>query len=253
MTYQNIYSVLTKGPFKREAINVIWNKESISPPLEFLQNIKNYWQEIKTPYIFDGQLARLTSFSVKKKELTLSLCPGNYSTLLYSNSHVETILANWGEKNLSRILGISAVLETFDNNIVLMKRSSHVGEFPNCYDVFGGHIDVPTDNTKPDVFTSMEQELREEVGLTPQNYQLELIALIEANVNRKPELVFVAKSLISFESIKEKASTAKDKGEWDKIIAIPKSELGLFLNEKKKQISPSAYGSIDIYSMMLRG
>jgi 8-oxo-dGTP pyrophosphatase MutT (NUDIX family) len=250
---QNIYSVLAKGLFDKKEINVIWNKQIFLPAHELRDSIKSHWEKIKTPYIFNGQLARLDSFVKKGKALTLSLCPGDYATLQYSNSYTDQIFKKWGEESLSRVLGISAVLVTVDEKIALMKRSSNVGEFPNCFDVFGGHVDVPVDFSKPNIFSSMEQELKEEVGLDNKDYRLELLALIEANVNRKPELVFGAKSVLPFDLIKEKALKAQDKNEWDKVFVLDMTELELFMKKHVMQISPSAFGCIDVYRTMLRG
>ena len=101
-------------------------------------------------------MARLDRWHADGEVLSITLSVTDYQTLFYSNSHVELIEKEWGAKFLSKALGISTVLVTGDKRIPVIKRSSHVGEYPGCLDVFGGHIDV---ERAGDVVAAMRDEL----------------------------------------------------------------------------------------------
>ena len=126
-----------------------------------------------------------------------------------------------------------------------------VGEFPGCYDVFGGHIDVPPNENSPNVFSSMAQELKEEVGLDRSDYDLYLIGLIESTPNRKPELVFFASTFLTKKQILSRTHEAQDHIEFTHVHAIENGvELLNFLKTNKSGFSPSAFGSLCVYAKL---
>jgi hypothetical protein len=243
-----IYSVLAKGPFTNENVRVIWRELTLSFPADLVDEIEKYWKQIKAPHIFNGDLVRLNQVRTKNNQLVLDLSLSNYATLMYSNEHVETIVNKWGNQYLSNALGISAVVVSSDNKIVLMKRSANVGEFPNFWDVFGGHIDKPENGCAPDVYSAMQKELTEELALSECDYELKALAVIRAHANKKPELIFSAFSNIGFIEIVKQADEAKDKFEWDNISDVPITELDDFLQRERTNLSPSAFASLEVLS-----
>ena len=192
-------------------------------------------------------MARLAKWQKHDSTLRLWLQPTDYATLLYSNASTERIVREWGEEALSRALGISAVVISADDRMILMQRSLHVGEFPNRYDVFGGHIDVPEPPQEPSIFKAMEQELTEELALSPREYELILYGLLEALPHRKPELVFAARCRLTAAEIMEQAREARDRFEYQKIFDIPMATVRTLLTTEKDRFSPSAFGSIWMY------
>lgn len=250
MTNDGIHSVLAKGPFLKENVQVVWDNNPFFYPVEFLNEIEKYWQKIKAPHIFNGELIRLNKVRSTDIKLQLDLSLSNYATLLFSNAHVKRIVNKWGNQYLSNALGISAVVVSSDEKIVLMKRSSNVGEFPNCLDVFGGHIDKPEIGFKPDVYASMEKELAEELALANADFDLDVLALVQANVNQKPELVFSAFVEKNFKQIVKDAEKADDRFEWETVTGISVAELGSFLETERMNLSPSAFGSLEMFLIL---
>ena len=244
---KEIYSVLAKGPFANEDVRVIWQEKPFCFPPDFVDEVTTYWEQIKAPHIFNGELVRLDELTTGKNKLVLELSPGNYATLLYSNEYVESIVNKWGNSYLSNALGISAVVVSSDNKIILMKRSVNVGEFPNCLDVFGGHIDKPENGYTPDVYAAMQKELNEELALNELDYDLEILGVIRTQVNRKPELIFSAFANKEFNEIVRQAGEADDRFEWDAISGIPITQLFSFLKRERKNLSPSAFASLDVF------
>jgi hypothetical protein len=230
-------------------VRVQWRPEPLSLPLEMQQEIEQFWVSLSKEFIFNGALARLDEWRLSDDQLALRLCPSDYQTLLYSNHHVDKICRQWGAGCLSKILGISALLISSDSYLVFIKRSLEVGEFPGALDVFGGHIDVPANEESPDVFTAMAQELQEEAGLAPEDYQLTVIGLIESTPNKKPELIFAAQSGLTAEAIEKKAKHARDRGEFSDIFTMPNKSERLFamLKNEQKKWSPSAFGAVCLH------
>ena len=253
MTCENerIFSVNFTCRCPEEMLDVSWQSEPLDLPLDMQKSIKKHWDSLPKDNIFNGRLARLDRWSYSGQGCHLALRPTDYRTLLYSNSHVQEICTLWGSDYLSRALGISAVLLSVDNFVIFMKRSANVGEFPECYDVFGGHIDVPPNENSPNVFSSMAQELKEEVGLDRSDYDLYLIGLIESTPNRKPELVFFASTFLTKEQILSRTHEAQDHIEFTHVHAIENGvELLNFLKTNKSGFSPSAFGSLCVYAKL---
>lgn len=252
MKDRNIYRVLQRGPFARDQVRVEWHAKFRPYPENMAAEIRTFWEVQRRPFLFNGQLARLDAWAKNDNLFVLSLSRSDYRTLLYSNAHIRNIENEWGADYFSRALGISAVLVTADAKIVIIRRSNDVGEFPGLFDVFGGHIDVTPDGDAPCVFSAMEQELDEEAGLGSSDFMLELIGLIEAVPNRKPELVFLAKSELFFRDVVNKATRAKDRFEYSEIIALDRLQLADFLQKEKKSLSPSAFGCLVLTSDYLQ-
>jgi hypothetical protein len=230
-------------------VQVKWRTEPLSLPSDMQEHIEQYWNSLSKEFIFNGTLARLDDWLLSGDQLEIRLRPSDYRTLLYSNQHIDKIRRRWGDLFLSRALGISAVLISSDHYLVFIKRSVEVGEFPGAHDIFGGHIDVPANEGAPNVFTAMSQELEEEAGLSPNDYQLTLIGLIEATINKKPELIFKAESSLTAQTIEAKVRHARDRREFVGIFAVPNEAeqlCGVLENEREKW-SPSAFGGVCLH------
>ncbi len=218
-------------------------------PPQMLEEIDQHWSI--TSGHFNGSLARLEKWFYENGQLRLVMRPTEYKVLLYSNRHVDKIKKQWGEQYLSKALGISANVLTKDNKLLMMRRSAHVGEYADCYDVFGGHIDCPKAGEVPDCFLAMEKELYEELAIEASRIKLKGIGLIEATAHAKPELLFDAEIDISSDDIIEKAAYAIDRKEYDVIFSInnEKSDLANFLRQHRDRISPSAFGCLSVHFM----
>ena len=212
-------------------------------PKEMLTESQLFWQENAGPGLYNGSLARLESWKMNGDTLELNLELTDYRTQFYSNHHVERILENWGEKSLSRAMGISTIVEIGDDQVLLMKRSRNVGEYPGMYDVFGGHVEFPGQNiAQPDVYGAMYAELEEELGVNCAPFRLELLGLIESIPNRKPELVFACRLPLTYEKVLEYALNARDRFEFDQIISVLYPFDGY-------EMSPSAAGCLSLFRL----
>ncbi len=242
-TEQGIFRVLAKYTSPPQ---VEWVNEPPQLPLELEQAIEVYWQTLPKIFLFNGRLVRLDEWTMNGT-LQLMLRPTDYRTLLYSNRFTEEVRKRWGDRCLSRALGISAVLRSSDSRLLYIRRSFEVGEFPGAYDVFGGHIEVPCRDASQ-LFAAMHKELEEEAGLLPQEVDLSLLGLIESLPNRKPELVFAADCHLTAAQITRRCSHAADRQEYSGIFSTldEPAALSALLHDAAVW-SPSAYGSLRLY------
>ncbi len=229
--------------------HVIVNKKetNFSFPPELYANAQKFWQEFVKPGMYNGKLARLSAWTIKSDTLELELGVTDYCTQVYCNHHLETVLQNWGENSLSYALGISAVVETQDNDILLMKRSRYLGEYPGFVDVFGGHIEIAADKSMPpSIDDAMLTELNEELGIEKQLLRIEPLGLVESLPNRKPELVFFCQLNVSTKQVMDCVQHAQDRHEYTHILTVKGPE-ALKEHRDHPDTSPSAVGSLSLF------
>ncbi len=239
-----------------------WRKDQVvarpapdgGDPADTHPDIDAFWQRklIDNPALFNGRLAALVSAAQRDRRLELTLGVTTYRYLLFSNAHAETWRSRGQQHQLSRALGISAVVETADDHMLLMHRSQNVGEYPDMLDVFGGHIDIPEQQSSsrpPDVFLAIREELRHELGITAAAIRHECcIGLAENSRNRKPELIFWMRLHRDTEAVRQCAREATEADEYVQLLAIPLRDLetGWFA-ENRRRLTPSAEASLALY------
>lgn len=254
------FRVLYSARFSQGQVVINWNPEKREFPLELTQQIDSFWQQKivetgKNQFIFNGELCRLKDWRVQKDQLTLDLGLSDYKELLYSNQFTIEIEERFGKDSLSRALGVSAILVSSDEQIILIKRSRVVGENPGDLDVLGGHIH-PQENAVsgiPDPFLAIKDEIKEELNLDlAENEPLTCIGLIETTTTKKPELIFQTKSRLTSGEITQLASSKKSE-EIAEYLTIPnqKDSLTDFSENKAEQFSPSALGVLSVYAQSL--
>ena len=251
------FNVLFSARFGNAQLIINWNPEKRELPLELTNQIDSFWQrEIietgKNQFIFNGELCRLNDWRVQKDKLRLDLGFTDYKELLYANQFTKEVEERFGQDSLSRALGVSVVLVSDDEQIILIKRSKAVGENPGDLDVLGGHIH-PEENVVsgiPDPFLAIKAEIKEEVHLDLKNDDpLDCIGLIETVATKKPELLFKATTSLTAEEIISSASF-KQSEEVAEFLTISnqKKSLDQFLETNSNHFSPSALGVLCVYA-----
>ncbi|HOC88959.1 MAG TPA: hypothetical protein PKI90_05385 [bacterium] len=244
------YHTLFTGRYTPSEVSVLW-EESLMPLSGELQAaIDEAWERLDPNPHFNGRIARLEEWEIEADALRLRLRPTEYKHLLYSNGHTGEIIRRWGERYLSRALGISAVVVSSEGQIMLMQRSDRVGEYPGCYDLFGGHIDLPAPGESTDPFVSMAKELEEEIALSPGAAELTLFGLLLTREARKPELLFDARCSLESRLIMQAALSARDRYEYTRLMTISadSASISSFLARNRGMISPSAFGALELFA-----
>ncbi len=242
--------ILASGWWSESDVSVIWSDRFFHLPTQWQAEADAFWDGQQSRGYFNGKMARLGGWRVQDHHLHIELETTDYKTLLFGN-HCADILAEGYEAVLSGALGVSALVRSSDGQLVLMKRSAQVGEYPLCYDLFGGHIDAGLQSGRNSLFRAMERELEEELGLPASRYTLHCFGLLETCDRRKPELLFAAHSRHTAAELGRLAENARDAHEFEHILILAddKRAINVFLHDHDT-ISPSAYGCLFLYSQL---
>ncbi len=248
------FKILTSETFPRHRIKINWDaSERVLPP-DLQTRIDNFWatDSAGKPHLFNGELCRLDHWKKQADRLVLHLGRSNYKEQWYSNAFCRELRAQRGDGLLARALGVSAVIVSSDQQIILLKRSTQVGEDPGKFDVWGGHIH-PIEhaiNGMPDPFCAIATEILEEANLTlSEDEPLTCIGLIETTTTFKPEMIFRVQTQLRANEIFKLANTYRSV-EWSTLMSIANrpEPVRQFLNEFGDQTSASAYGVLWLHS-----
>ena len=251
------FKILVSGIFPRQRVMINWDDNDRVLPQDLETRIDSYWaiESASKPHLFNGPLCRLSRWIKRDDRLALELGRTNYKEQWHSNAFCREIKEQYGDGTLARALGVSAVLSTSDQQIVLIKRSAEVGEDPGRFDVWGGHIH-PEEHAVagvPDPFCAIATEILEEANLTlSEDEPLTCIGLIETTTTYKPEMIFrVESQLLAAEVFK--LARAYRSAEWSALMSIPNrtESIRQFLQEYGDHTSPSACGALWLHSGLI--
>jgi hypothetical protein len=255
---QEPFRIHLSGIWPRSQVQIDYQSIEYDFPGEFARQSLAFWEtQLALPnrHLFNGALCRLENFSQDNGALQLSLSRTCYRDLLFSNANTDELLRALGETGPVRGLGISAVIETADGFLPLIRRSEHVGEGPGGLDVIGGHVhpDEHFRNGVPDVFFAIADEVHAELGI-PLHLLENFVCcgLAENWRHRKPELVFFLKLALTMQEVQMMAETAHEAEEFTELFAIrvEPTSLQRFIAEKTVRITPSAHGCLQLYKLM---
>jgi len=229
-------------------------------PGDFAQRAIEYWAQFVAGgqrRIFNGALCRLEKFGADNGNLQLSLSRTCYRDLLFSNANTAELIATLGENGPVRALGISAVIETADGYLPIIRRSAHVGEGPGALDIIGGHIhpDEHFRNGVPEVFVAIKDEIHAELGVP-----LDLlddcicIGLTENFRHRKPELAFWVRLPVTMQEVRQLTQHAHEGDEYSELLAIraDQATIAKFMVEHGDNIAPATLGCFELYIVLLQ-
>lgn len=253
---ESYFNLLFSQRFAQSRVKIYWQPSERRLPEGLQREIDDYWQAevietCKASYLFNWHLCRLNDWSIDENTLRLSLGNTSYKELLFSNTHIEYVEEHFGSDYFSRALGVSVILVSSDERILLIRRSESVGESPGRLDVLGGHVH-PDDHAVvgiPDPFFAMRDELLEEIKLNlTKEEPLSCIGLVEITDTKKPELIFHVMSGLSSEEIVRTGSENRS-AEISELFAIAnaRNDITSFLNSNHRQLSHSAIGALWIY------
>lgn len=252
------FRIHLSGNWSRSRVQVKYQPTEYIFPDKFAHNALAFWESELAKanrHLFNGVLCRLENFSQNNGALQLSLSRTCYRDLLFSNANTDELLRALGGNGPVRALGISAVIETADGFLPLIRRSEHVGEFPGGLDVVGGHVH-PDDhfrNGVPEVFFAIADEVHAELGIPfPLLDDFVCCGLAENWRHRKPELAFFLALPLTMEEIRQSAPSAREADEFTELFTVRAEKLSLqrFISENAARITPSAHGCLQIFGRM---
>ncbi len=246
-------AILLAGVWPASSLHFNLDSGEMSLPDHLARRVAQHWQGARTrnPRLFDGPLVSLTGFAAGTNFLHLDCAVCGYRDLLFANALRENKEHELADQ-MPRALGISALLQTADEQLVLMHRSHDVGEYPGMIDVPGGHIDPYDLNEqgRADPFHAMRAELLEELGLdAPRLGELLCYGLVENRLCRKPELVFHAHTALTFAQVQTAAQSARDRFEFTRLASVPASPAAIteFLQQRGMECTPSCEGCLRLF------
>lgn len=261
MIGDNIFRIQCLGHWLPSQVRVEFSNRDYVLPGDLPGRAQRFWDEaVATRHdsLFNGMLCRLDAFAASAESLRLDLSRTCYRDLLFSNSHVKEIVQDFGERALVRALGISAVVETADGFLPLMRRSASLGEGAGKIDVFGGHIH-PDEHVRPygpgvpDVFLAIADETHNELGIMPDEHgDMSCLGILENWLTRKPELVFAARLPLSMEELRVAAANAEERHEYVELLGVPArgDAVEKLLQQEKASFAPSGYGCLVLFGKL---
>ncbi|MDZ7344429.1 MAG: hypothetical protein ONA90_07925 [candidate division KSB1 bacterium] len=243
------------GIWSRSQVQIDYYPTDYIFPEDFARRSLEFWQQLigeGRRRVFNGALCRLENFSQPNGRMQLSLSRTCYRDLLFSNAHTAELLRELGESGPVRALGISAVIETADGQIPIIRRSEHLGEGSGGLDVIGGHVH-PDDHCRdgaPDVFFAIADEVQAELGVPPHLlHNMICCGLAENWRHRKPELIFYLSLPLTMNEVRQLSITARESDEFTELLAVSAQESGLrdFIEKHHTQITSSAHACLHLF------
>jgi len=249
------FHIHLSGSWTTSQVQITYRSTEYIFPADFARRAEAYWQELIAEgkrYLFNGALCRLEKFREENGSLHLSFSRTCYRDLLFSNAHTEELVAKLGEAGPVRALGISAVIETADGFLPIIRRSAHVGEGPGALDIIGGHIhpDEHFYAGVPEVFVAIKDEIHAELGVPLDRLaDCVCIGLTENFRHRKPELAFSVRLPVTMEQVRQLAQHAPEADEYSELLAIrtDESTLEKFMVEHGDNIAAATLGCFELY------
>lgn len=254
------FRIFLSGCWTPAQIQIAYRPTEYTFPADFARRAAVYWHELIAEgkrYLFNGALCRLEKFGADNGNLQLSFARTCYRDLLFSNANTAELIAELGESGPVHALGISAVIETVDGFLPIIRRSMHVGEGPGALDIIGGHIhpDEHVRDGVPNVFVAIKDEIRTELGVS-----LDLLddcvclGLTESFRQRKPELAFGVRLPLTMAEVRQLAQHAPEGEEYSELLAIRAAPATIkkFMVEHGDNIASATLGCLELYMRIKR-
>ncbi len=187
------------GRFGESAVTQSWLNEpqATTPAIE--ASINQVWTSavalarVEDAILFDGDLVRLRSTTIRGSSLHVELGPTSYRAFMGTNMN-GGIMTNPKHRGfLANPLGISASVITQDGFVAYGRRGRRVAYHAGYVHPFGGMVDQGDrrEDGHVDLFGAMQRELEEELGLTREDVaDAVVIGLVRDRRLLQPELIF---------------------------------------------------------------
>jgi hypothetical protein len=205
------FSIHVAGDFSPSQVEAKRVRSTLALPPKLKRSIESDWAKAirkKGKLLFDGPLCRVESWQREPYGLKLRLSRTSYKWFWGTNLRRLKLPAS----QLANALGLSAVVQSSDDYLLLGRRNNKVAYHPNRVHPFAGSaVDV-------DVFAEMRRELAEELSFTQSDIaEIRCIGVAEDLIIRQPEVIFHVLSTRTRAEIVQRL----DRAEHSTIWAVP--------------------------------
>lgn len=239
--------LLITGLYDEQHIQVAFTPKKHTRSNQVQDYIKKQWKAVtkKNPSMFAGELISVKESDSDSKNIRLDTILTTFDDY-YITGTLDFQQKFPDEKN-TNVLSTGCILVTSDNCIVFGKRNKELVISPGKTTIVSGMADRNDiiDNKKADLFSCIKREIREEVGVNPNEItDLICIGLVNKPNNTGIFVPFFAKLDIPF----EKLCARSNDGELTELIKTPNSKTEILkILEKTPNLSNVASASLQIY------
>ncbi len=259
------FQVAARRIFSATNLKINWQKNYLNLPMAWRLLEDHFWQaslrQQPQTSLFNGTLCQLRAMDFTETPIKITLGPIQFKTHLFTmlkgNSLNESYLTNPTMIGL----GVSVVIITADQQLLIIKRSDKVASNPGQFDLVGGHIDPElhqltrdSDTPTPNPFIAITTEMVEELALhTTQIARLEGIGMVVNRLTTQPELIFRCVTTLSADETFHQARHAQDRQEYSHLIRLPNDSetLDKICLKYAHDFSPSGLGGLWLHYLLL--
>jgi 8-oxo-dGTP pyrophosphatase MutT (NUDIX family) len=197
------------GDWREGAVRSHWTGSGRRTRTDIDDSIERSWLAAKQRLgdrLFDGPMCRLESWNASPPQLNLTLSPTSYRIFLGTNLIRPHEL---DAEFLANPVGVSTVLLTRDDFLMLGVRNDRVAYYPNRVHPFAGSLE-PDDVDAASIFNCVRRELDEELSLRPDEItDARCVGLVEDLSLRQPELIFSVRTTRSRQQVEASVHAAE--------------------------------------------
>ena len=251
--------VLLDGLFGPDAVETCWSSVAATRSLPGVESaIAAAWEEAQRRaeraghLLFPGPLCRLERAGrTEAGRLQLAFSPTDYRAFVGTNLNLETLRRLAGEREdevLANPTGVSAVVRTADDFILLGRRSQRTLEYPGCWHVPGGHVEPRhVLSGGAHVFDAVRDEVIEETGVSAEDVRgCFCTGLLRTRQTRKPELTFLVELACSRQDLPTVPAN-DEHTQWRYLRGRPEDVMH-FLGEHPHDLTPAGRGCLLLYA-----
>lgn len=246
------------GRFSPEDLHVGWSDEARPTAPDVEEFIDKFWNRrtaqaaAEGTSLWDGPLCRLIEYRCDTKGLGLSLGPTSYRAFVGTNLHNAHLRYVHGPEVLANPLGVSGVVVSEGQYIVMGRRSETVAYHAGRVQPIGGCVEPAKAGQLPDPFAAMKLELLEELGITAESIKsMTCLGLVRDKHIVQPELIFDVPVAIGVEQIRELAAQSHSSSEHTELRVVRNHPASVvtYIEKEFSLLTPVALASLLLYGL----
>lgn len=215
------------GPYTPEQIHLSWTDELRPTSDDIERFIETTWNtctaqaESTGAKLWNGRLCRLVTYHGTKDEMSLVLGPTDYRDFLGTNLHNAHLRYSHGPECLANPVGVSALVISSDDYLVLGRRSNAVAYHAGRIHPVGGCMEPSEAGIGENPTETILSEVAEEFGIDGQVVkQTMCLGLIRDKHIVQPEVMYDIHVELDAESIRRSATDASDRHEHTEVLVV---------------------------------